>query len=71
MSVPKQRHTKGRRDRRRARFKVAQKKLSACSSCSKMILKHQTCPYCGSYKNKEVVNTAKKSKKKKEGAKKK
>jgi len=63
MSVPKQHHTKGRRDRRRVRFKIASKKLAACSNCKKMISRHQICPYCGFYKDKEVVSTAKKSKK--------
>jgi large subunit ribosomal protein L32 len=71
MSVPKQHHTKGRRDRGRVRFKIAAKELTACSNCSKMIQRHKICPYCGFYKSKEVVNTAKKSKKKEKSAKKK
>jgi large subunit ribosomal protein L32 len=65
MSVPKQRHTKGRRDRRRVRFAIDSKKLNACSHCKKMIKAHQMCPYCGYYKGKEVVDMAKKVKKKK------
>jgi hypothetical protein len=34
-----------------------------------MIKTHETCPYCGYYKGKEVVNTSKKSDKKSKGKK--
>jgi len=64
MSVPKQHHTKGRRDRRRIRFKIETKTLVACSHCKKMIKSHEICPYCGYYKGKEEVKMAKKTKKK-------
>lgn len=69
MSVPKQHHTKGRRDRARARFKILKKSLVACSHCKKMIKTHEACPYCGYYKGKAVVQIAKKSKKKTKGGK--
>ena len=55
MSVPKQRHTKGRRDRKRARFKIIPKKLVACSHCKKMVKQHEACPTCGYYKGKAVI----------------
>lgn len=64
MSVPKQHHTTGRRDRRRANIKIKSKNLIKCSHCAKMIAKHSICAYCGFYKGKEVVDTAKKAKKK-------
>ncbi|MFH0929694.1 MAG: 50S ribosomal protein L32 [Candidatus Moraniibacteriota bacterium] len=64
MSVPKQHHTKGRRDRRRIRFKIETKTLASCSHCKKMIKSHMICPYCGYYKGKEEVKMAKKAKKK-------
>jgi large subunit ribosomal protein L32 len=67
MSVPKQHHTKGRRDRGRARFKILKKNLIACSHCKKMIKTHEVCPYCGYYKGKEVIDPSKKSKKKTKG----
>ncbi|MDI6778519.1 MAG: 50S ribosomal protein L32 [Patescibacteria group bacterium] len=65
MSVPKQRHTKGRRNRRRANIKIVSKKFVSCSHCSKEIMKHKICPYCGYYKGKEVIDTTKRSAKKK------
>jgi large subunit ribosomal protein L32 len=64
MSVPKQHHTKGRRDRRRIRFKIETKTLALCSHCKKMIKAHEICAYCGYYKGKEEVKMAKKTKKK-------
>ncbi|MFA6194077.1 MAG: 50S ribosomal protein L32 [Parcubacteria group bacterium] len=64
MSVPKQHHTKGRRDRRRIRFKIETKTLVACSHCKKMIKAHEICSYCGYYKGKEEVKMVKKTKKK-------
>lgn len=70
MSVPKQRHTKGRRNRRRANIKISSKNLIACSHCSKMILKHKICPYCGHYKEKKVIEIKMKKKKGKSGKKK-
>ncbi len=65
MSVPKQRHTKGRRDRRRANIKVKPKNLVVCSHCSRMVVRHSVCSYCGYYKGNEVLDMAEKSKKKK------
>ncbi len=65
MSVPKQRHTKERRDRKRKRFKIAVKSLVECNKCRAMILPHTVCPKCGYYKDREVINVLKKSAKKK------
>lgn len=65
MSVPKQHHTKGRRDRRRVRFEISSKNLIACSHCKKMAKPHEVCAYCGYYKGKEVVDMSKKKTKKK------
>lgn len=65
MSVPKQRHTKGRQKRRRANIKITSKKLVVCSHCKKMAKPHEICAYCGFYKGKEVVVMKKKKAKKK------
>lgn len=64
MSVPKQRCTKGRRDRRRKRFKIVSQKLIKCPKCSKSMSPHRVCSNCGYYKGREVINTLKKSEKK-------
>jgi large subunit ribosomal protein L32 len=65
MSVPKQRHTKQRRDAKRGRFKIKTVKTMTCPKCGKRMLPHKACPNCGFYKGKEVVNTLKKNIKKK------
>ena len=68
MGTPKQRHTKGRRDRARVQFKLSPKKLTGCSNCKAVVKGHKVCPKCGYYKGKEVVNTLKKIKKTKQKA---
>lgn len=65
MSVPKQRHTKQRRDAKRDRFKTKIVKTITCPKCNKAKLPHKACGFCGFYKGKEVVNTLKKVNKKK------
>jgi large subunit ribosomal protein L32 len=60
MSVPKQRHTKQRRDAKRDRFAIDQVKTQTCQKCGKEKLAHRVCTHCGFYKGKEVVNTVKK-----------
>jgi len=70
MSVPKQRHTKGRRNRRRANIKIFSKNLAACSQCKKMIKSHTACPFCGYYKGKKAIEIKIKKKKGKTGKKK-
>ncbi|MFH0968946.1 MAG: 50S ribosomal protein L32 [Patescibacteria group bacterium] len=65
MSVPKQRHTKQRRDRKRKRFKIVSPKSQECPKCKSPKLPHQVCKKCGYYKGKEIINTLKKVEKKK------
>ena len=60
MSTQKQRHTKGRRDRARKNLALKPQELVVCTHCKATILPHITCPKCGFYKGKEVVNTLKK-----------
>ena len=65
MSVPKQRHTKQRRDRKRERFSIDPIATQTCPKCKKAMQPHRVCPSCGFYKGKEMVNTLKKAEKKK------
>lgn len=56
MPLPKRKHSKTRRDKRRAansRMYVAS--LSVCPQCKKMKAAHRVCPHCGYYKGKPVV----------------
>ncbi|MBW7918076.1 MAG: 50S ribosomal protein L32 [Anaerolineales bacterium] len=60
---PKRKHSKGRRDRRRAHDAIAAKNLVACSNCGAMRLPHTVCPSCGHYQSREVIEIKKDKKK--------
>jgi len=55
MPNPKRRHSKGRRDRRRAHDALSSPSLSICPQCKQKKLPHRACPTCGSYKGKPVI----------------
>lgn len=56
MAVPKQRHTKSKRNRRRMHLFIKPTALSVCEKCKKPVRPHTICLNCGSYKGKEIVN---------------
>ena len=64
MAVPKQRHTKSRRNKRRMHLFLEKPTLSRCSKCGKPILPHTICFNCGYYKGLEVIDVLKKLTKK-------
>jgi len=64
MPIPRQRHTKGRRNRRRIHLKLKKRTLSKCSKCGEPILPHHICSFCGYYKNREVIDVLAKLEKK-------
>ena len=52
---PKRKHSKGRRDRRRAHVSLTPTQVVACSNCGEKGVSHTVCPNCGFYDGKEVV----------------
>jgi len=64
MAVPKQRHTKSRRNKRRMHLFLKSPVFTSCSKCRKPVLPHTVCFNCGYYKGKEVVDVLKKLDKK-------
>ena len=60
---PKRKHSKGRRDRRRAHDALGLANLVQCSNCGEMRLSHSVCPKCGYYQGREIVAMAKEEKK--------
>ena len=70
MTAPKQRHTKSRRNKRRANIFIKAPTLTLCPKCAKNILPHTICWNCGYYKGEEVIDVleklTKKEKKKRE-----
>jgi large subunit ribosomal protein L32 len=55
MPNPKRRHSKARRDKRRAHDHLAAPGLSQCPNCREAKLPHRVCPHCGYYKGKQVM----------------
>jgi len=70
MAVPKQRHTKSRRNRRRSHHALKKQNFSVCPKCGEPILSHNVCSNCGAYSGKEIIDVMaklnKKEKKKKQ-----
>jgi large subunit ribosomal protein L32 len=54
--VPKQRHTKSRRNKRRSHHALKAINVISCPKCNQPTLAHQVCPSCGFYKNEEVID---------------
>ena len=66
MALPKRKHSKARRDKRRsANSKVYASNLSICSHCKSRILPHKVCGFCGYYNGKPVLVIETKEEKKK------
>jgi len=57
MPNPKRRHSKARRDKRRAHDALPAPSLSACPNCHEPKIPHRECPHCGHYKGKQAINT--------------
>ena len=55
MPNPKRRHSKSRRDMRRAHDHLKTPGLSLCPNCQEPRLPHRVCPRCGHYKGKAVI----------------
>jgi len=64
MPVPKQRHTKSRRNKRRGNIYLEAASLTVCPKCGKPVLPHTVCSNCGYYKGKEIIDVLKKLDKK-------
>ncbi|HPM42379.1 MAG: 50S ribosomal protein L32 [Candidatus Omnitrophica bacterium] len=66
MALPKRKHSKARRDKRRGgQRKTRAANLSTCPQCKKRRLPHRVCPHCGYYKGKPVLVIQAKEEKKK------
>jgi large subunit ribosomal protein L32 len=55
MPNPKRRHSKARRDRRRAHDALPAPGLSECPHCHESKAPHRVCPHCGYYKGRAVI----------------
>ncbi|MCL4493113.1 MAG: 50S ribosomal protein L32 [Nitrospirae bacterium] len=60
MANPTHRHTKSRRDKRRANWKGKLPTLAACPDCKELKEPHRACINCGSYNGKKVLEVVSK-----------
>lgn len=54
--VQTQRHTKGKRNRRRSHLALKKTILSICGKCEREVLPHHICAYCGHYNGRQVID---------------
>jgi len=55
MPNPKRRHSKARRDKRRAHDALALPAISTCPNCGESKIPHRACSHCGYYRGRQVV----------------
>ncbi len=63
MPLPKRRHSKARRYKKRTHKKVNPVSLNKCTHCGKEKRPHKVCPHCGYYRGKKVLSLKEKEKK--------
>lgn len=62
--LPKRKHSKSRRDKRRTHDALPGIHLVECPQCHAMHLPHTVCPECGTYKGVQVIEIENETKKK-------
>ncbi|KAF0122900.1 MAG: large subunit ribosomal protein L32 [bacterium] len=55
MALPKRRHSKSRRDKRRTHDRLSSPQTTLCPQCNEPKLPHRVCLGCGTYKGKTVL----------------
>mgnify|MGYP000971964452 CR=1 FL=1 len=55
MPNQKRRHSKARRDKRRAHDALSSPATSVCPNCGEAKMPHRACRHCGTYRGREVV----------------
>jgi large subunit ribosomal protein L32 len=63
VALPKRRHSRARRDKRRANWKRSAPALVSCPRCHKFKVTHRACPACGYYSPAASVPIKEKEKK--------
>jgi len=64
MALPSKKRPKSEKRNRRAANRLAKISHSFCPKCSKPVLSHHLCSFCGTYKAKEFIKKIKTPKKK-------
>ncbi len=58
MPQPKRRHSRGRRNKRRAHDALEAPGASICTECQRRIRPHVVCRHCGHYKGRKVIEVS-------------
>jgi len=60
MANPTSRHSRARRDKRRANWKISPPNTTLCPDCQEPKLPHRVCMSCGSYNGKKILEVVEK-----------
>lgn len=60
MANPTSRHTRARRDKRRANWKISLPNITICPDCQEPKLPHRVCLNCGTYNGKKILEVIEK-----------
>lgn len=60
MPNPTSKHSKSRRDKRRANWKITVPNVSMCPECQEPKLPHRVCMSCGTYNGKKILEVVEK-----------
>ncbi len=60
MPNPTSRHSRSRRDKRRANWKISMPNVTLCPECQEPKLPHRVCLSCGSYNGKKILEVIEK-----------
>ncbi len=55
MANPKRRHSRSRRDKRRANWKLQEPSFLNCTNCGNLVMPHRACSVCGHYNGQIAV----------------
>lgn len=55
MANPKRRHSKARRDKRRAHDALSRPASCICDNCGEVKIPHRACADCGYYRGRQVI----------------
>ena len=66
MALPKRRHSRARRDKRRSQQHMEIPALVRCCQCGGTVIAHHACPACGFYRGRPVLSLKAKKKDEKE-----
>lgn len=55
MGLPSQKRSKSYKRKRALQYALKKVRFSICPKCSKKILPHHACSFCGTYKGREIL----------------